>query len=45
MWFVVATEEARRIDAVLAEIEAETGLSVFAMPKLEEFFIGARFEA
>lgn len=45
MWFVVATEDARRIDEVLAEIEAETGLAVFAMPKLEEFFIGARFEA
>jgi len=45
MWFVVATEDARRIDDVLAEIEAETGLAVFAMPKLEEFFIGARFEA
>lgn len=45
MWFVVATEDAGRIDDVLAEIEAETGLAVFAMPKLEEFFIGARFEA
>ncbi len=45
MWFVVATEDAGRIDDVLTAIEAETGLAVFAMPKLEEYFIGARFEA
>ena len=45
MWFVVATEDARRIDDVLATIEAETGLSVFAMPKLEEFFIGFSMRA
>lgn len=45
MWFVVATEDAGRVDDVLTAIEAETGLAVFAMPKLEEYFIGARFEA
>jgi hypothetical protein len=30
---------------VLAEISAETGLVVHDMPKLEEFFVGLRFEA
>lgn len=45
MWFVVAAESARRLDEVLAEIEAETGLGVLPMPKTEEFFVGARFEA
>ncbi|MDA1097665.1 MAG: AsnC family transcriptional regulator [Proteobacteria bacterium] len=45
MWFVLATEQGARIGEVLAEIEAETGLTVFNMPKREEFFIGLRFEA
>ncbi len=45
MWFVLATEQFSRIDEVIAEIEAETGLKVFNMPKKEEFFIGLRFEA
>jgi len=45
MWFVVATEAPERIDEVIADIEADTGLSVYNMPKLEEFFIGLRFEA
>jgi DNA-binding Lrp family transcriptional regulator len=45
MWFVIAVETPDRIERVIAEIEAETGLTVIAMPKLKEFFIGARFEA
>jgi len=45
MWFVLATETSARITEVIAEIEAETGLKVFNMPKREEFFIGLRFEA
>ena len=45
MWFVVATERAERIAEVLGEIEKETGLTVHDMPKIEEFFIGLRFEA
>jgi hypothetical protein len=45
MWFVIAAESPDRIEWVIAEIESETGLPVIAMPKLEEFFIGARFEA
>ena len=44
MWFVLATEKAERIDEVLAEIEALTGYPTYNMPKLEEFFIGLRFE-
>ena len=44
MWFVLSTEEPERIAEVIAEIEAETGLTVFNMPKKEEFFIGLRFE-
>jgi len=45
MWFVLATEAPDRIDEVIAEIEEETGLRVYNMPKTEEFYIGLRFEA
>lgn len=45
MWFVVAVESGRSPDAVVAAIEAETGLEVYAMPKEHEFFVHARFEA
>ncbi|MBT3237280.1 MAG: Lrp/AsnC family transcriptional regulator [Rhodospirillaceae bacterium] len=44
MWFVVATETPERIAEVIAEIEAATGLSVANMPKIDEFFIGLKFE-
>jgi siroheme decarboxylase len=39
MWFVLATETPERIDEVIAEIEAATGLAVFNMPKQEEFHV------
>jgi DNA-binding Lrp family transcriptional regulator len=45
MWFVLATERLDDIDRVLAEISSETGLVVHDMRKLEEFFVGLRFEA
>ena len=45
MWFVVATEQPERIKEVLAEIETRTGIAVHDMPKIEEFFVGLRFEA
>lgn len=44
MWFVLATETPGRIAEVIAEIEAATGLPVFAMPKAREFFVGFRVE-
>lgn len=44
MWFVVSAEDPRRIAEVIAEIEAETGLAVLAMPKVQEFFVGFRVE-
>lgn len=44
MWLVVSAEDPRRIAEVIAEIEAETGLSVHAMPKVKEFFVGFRLE-
>ena len=44
MWFVVAAEKPGRIDEVIGEIERETGLAVYAMPKTREFFVGFRVE-
>ena len=44
MWFVLATETPERISEVIDEIGAETGLEVVNMPKLEEYFIGLRFD-
>lgn len=45
MWFVLATETPVRIGEVIGEIEKATGYRVFNMPKIEEFFVGLRFEA
>ena len=44
MWFVASSLDPARIDAVFAEIEKETGLKVWPMPKEEEFFVGFRVE-
>lgn len=45
IWFVLATESPEQIDEILASIEDETGLTVYAFPKLHEFFIGLRVPA
>lgn len=45
MWFVVATDHPDRIAEVTDAIESETGLTVYNMPKVEEFFVGLRFVA
>lgn len=45
MWFVLATETPQQINAVIAAIERATGYRAYNMPKLEEFFVGLRFEA
>jgi siroheme decarboxylase len=44
MWFVLATETPERIAQVIAEIERATGHPVYNMPKLQEFYIGLRFD-
>jgi len=44
VWFVLGTERAERIDEVIGEIEAETGLEVMAFPKEREFFIGLKVD-
>jgi DNA-binding Lrp family transcriptional regulator len=40
MWFVLATDSPEKIDAVNSQIEKKSGLKVYNMPKLEEYFIG-----
>jgi DNA-binding Lrp family transcriptional regulator len=43
MWFVLATEDPLQIDRTLVRIERETGYMVYNMPKIEEFFVEAKF--
>lgn len=45
MWFVLATETPARVDGVIAEIERATGYRVYNLPKLDEFYVGLRFQA
>lgn len=45
MWFVIATEQPERLAQVIVEIEAQTGLQVYNMPKINEFFVGLKLEA
>jgi DNA-binding Lrp family transcriptional regulator len=44
MWFVLATETPQRILAVITEIEQQTGLKVYNLPKEREYFIGLKWE-
>jgi DNA-binding Lrp family transcriptional regulator len=45
MWFVLGTEQPERIDEVMAEIEARTGVAVLNLPKLEEYFLELKLPA
>lgn len=44
MWFVLATESAAELQQTIREIERETGLEVFNLPKQEEFYVGLHFQ-
>ncbi|MCW9014404.1 MAG: Lrp/AsnC family transcriptional regulator [Gammaproteobacteria bacterium] len=44
MWFVLATERPEQITSVIDEIEQQTGLQVYNMPKQEEYFLQLKFE-
>lgn len=44
MWFVLATETPAALQAAIDRVESQTGLRVFNLPKLEEFFVGLHFE-
>ena len=45
MWFVLATETPDEIPGVVDAIAAQTGCTVYDMPKLEEYYIGLRLRA
>lgn len=45
MWFVIATETPGEIEEVIAQIERETGCSVFNFPKSREYFVELRLKA
>lgn len=45
MWFVIATETQAQLDETLVEIEKQTRLKVFNMPKINEYFVGLKLEA
>jgi DNA-binding Lrp family transcriptional regulator len=45
MWFVLATETPQRVDEVNEEISRRTGLPVFNMPKLKEYYVGLCLKA
>ncbi len=43
VWFVVSVADEDRVEAVLAEIEAETGQETYNLPKQREFRVEAKF--
>lgn len=45
MWFVLATEKPEQVRQVIAEIEQRTGLTVYNMPKINEYYVGLQLEA
>ncbi|MBF0399656.1 MAG: Lrp/AsnC family transcriptional regulator [Magnetococcales bacterium] len=44
MWFVLATERADEMEAVIARIEKNTGYPVFNLPKLAEYHLGFKLQ-
>lgn len=45
MWFVLATEKPEQVQAVIDAIERQTGLTVYNMPKIKEYYVGLQLEA
>ena len=45
MWFVLATETPEGIPEAVGKIERETGLKVYAFPKLKEYFVEMKLHA
>lgn len=44
MWFVLATDDPRRIAEVIEGIENRTGLDVYDFPKLDEYYVRLHLE-
>jgi len=45
VWFVLGSDDPARIEDVIGEIKAETGLDVLIFPKEHEFFVGLKVDA
>jgi DNA-binding Lrp family transcriptional regulator len=45
MWFVIATQTPELLEQTLESIQQQTGLQVYNMPKINEFFVGLQLEA
>ncbi len=45
MWFVLATETPAQQQQTISAIEGQTGLAVYNMPKLKEYFVNLKLEA
>ncbi|MEH6650909.1 MAG: Lrp/AsnC family transcriptional regulator [Motiliproteus sp.] len=45
MWFVLACESADQTQSMLDQLHQATGIRPYPFPKLQEFFIGLRFDA
>jgi siroheme decarboxylase len=45
MWFVIATETPEQTRHTISAIEQRTGLTVYNMPKINEYFVGLKLEA
>ncbi|MDD5277227.1 MAG: AsnC family transcriptional regulator [Methylovulum sp.] len=45
MWFVLATETSEQQRQTINTIEGQTGLTVYNMPKLKEYFVNLKLEA
>ncbi len=45
MWFVLATDAPEQIAQTIATIEHKTGLTVYNMPKIREYFVNLKLEA
>jgi len=45
MWFVLATETLEQQALAIQAIESQTGLTVYNMPKIKEYFVGLKLYA
>lgn len=45
IWFVIATETPGQVEQTIQAISQQTGLSVYNMPKIKEYFVNLVFKA
>lgn len=44
MWFVLATETPDQVPLIIDAIQRQTGLSVYNMPKIKEYYVGLQLD-